>query len=208
MSITGTAHLACPACGRECDATLVQSIHADKDADAKRRLLAGDLNVLACECGKRTQLAANLVFHDPARSAYLRVVPGGDEAALAEAAAQFRAAGVTGMPRLVPSQNALVEKVKILDAGLEDWAIEIDKVLLLSTLGALDRVLLFDRVDGTALRWVLFDEHGRAPQAMASPIDAYERIAARAASRPAEGAYQIDRAWAIEAARALIAAGN
>jgi hypothetical protein len=186
----------------------VQSIHADKDADAKRRLLAGELNVLACECGKRTQLAANVVFHDPGKHAYVRVVPDASEAALTEAAAQFRAAGVSGIARLVPSLNALIEKVKILDAGLDDWAIEIDKVLLLSTLGDLDRVLLFDHIDGDVLRWVLFDEHGRAPQAMASPLDSYQRIAARSASRPPDGVYEIDRAWAVEAARALIAVAN
>jgi hypothetical protein len=186
----------------------VQSINAETDADAKRRLLAGDLNVLVCDCGKRTQLAANLVFHDPSKHAYVRVVPGGGEDAIAEAATQFRVSGVSGIVRLVPSQNALIEKVKILDAGLDDWAIEIDKVLLLSTLGDLDRVLLFDHIDGDVLRWVLFDEHGRAPQAMASPLDSYQRIASRSASRPAEGVYQIDRAWAVEAARALVAAAN
>ena len=201
MSVTGTVHVVCPACEREHDVTLVQSIHAEKDADAKRRLLAGELNVLACECGKRTQLAANVVFHDPAKRAYLRVVPGYGEESLAEAALQFGAAGVTGVARLVPTLNALVEKVKILDAGLEDWAIELAKVVLLATIGDLDRVLLFDRLEGTALRWVLFDEAGAAPQGMASPIAAYDHIIA---SRSAPTGYQIDRAWAVEAARSLL----
>jgi hypothetical protein len=125
-----------------------------------------------------------------------------------KAAAQFRGSGATGTQRLVPSLNALVEKVKILDAGLEDWAVEMVKVLLLSTLGDLDRVLLFDRLDGGELRWVLFDAAARLPKALASPRDGYDRIAARNASRPGPGDYQIDRAWAVDAVQAMIAAAN
>ena len=208
MSVTGTVHVACPGCGREHDVTLVQSINAVKDADAERTLLAGELNVLACGCGKRTQLAANVLFHDPARGVYVRVVPGGEPAAIEQAAAQFRAAGATGPQRIVPSLNALIEKVKILDAGLEDWAIEMTKVLLLSTVGDLERVLLFDHVEDATIHWVLFDAGGRAPRAMASPLSAYARVAGREASRPASSQYQIDRAWAVTAVQAMIAAAN
>jgi len=208
VSITGTVRVRCPACGREQDVKLVQSINAEKDAAVKKRLLAGELNVLECECGKRTQLAANVVYHDPAKDLFIRVVPGGDPAAIEKAAAQFRAAGATGVQRLVPSLNALIEKVKIFDAGLDDWAVEMTKVLLLSTLGDLDRILLFAIADETVLRWVRFDASGRSPEPVASPRDAYERVASREASRPAAGEYQIDRAWAVDAVRAMIAAAN
>jgi hypothetical protein len=208
MSITGTARVECPGCGRAHDAKLVQSINTATDADAKQRLISGELNVLACECGKRTQLAANLLFHDPDREFYARVVPGGDEQAFEEAAALFRAAGATGVQRVVPSLNALVEKVKIVDAGLEDWAVEMTKVLLLSTIGDLDRVLLFDRLDGDVLRWVLFEADGRSAREVASPREAYARIAGRDASRPAIVEVQIDRAWAVKAVQTMIAAAN
>jgi hypothetical protein len=208
VSITGTVRVRCPACAREQDVQLVQAVNAAKDVAVKKRLLAGELNVLECECGKRTPLAANVVFHDPAKDLFIRVVPGGDDKAMAEAAAQFRAAGVTGVQRLVPSLNALIEKVKIFDAGLEDWAIEMTKVLLLSTTGTLDVVLLFAIADEHVLRWVRFDAYGRSPEPVASPRDAYERIASREASRPAPDEYQIDRAWAVEAVRAMIAASN
>ncbi len=208
MSVTGNVDVTCPACGRTTAVRLVQSINAERDANDHRRLLAGELNVLACECGKRTQLAANVVFHDPRKDVYVRVVPGGDEAAMVAAAAQFRAAGATGTQRLVPSLNALVEKVKIFEADLADWAVEITKVLLLATVGDLDRVLLFDRAEAETLHWVLFAGDGGAPQTVASPRAAYERIAARAASRPATTEVRIDRAWAVEAARQLVAAQN
>lgn len=184
----------------------MQSINTRADPESKRRLLAGELNVLACDCGRRTQLAATLVFHDPEADYFCQVCPTGD-AAMAEAAIAFRAAGATGTQRVVPTQNALVEKVKILDAGLEDWAIEMTKLLLLAADGGdLDRVLLFQRVDEAAIHWLLFDDD--EPRPVASPVAAYARLADRLESRPAHGELQIDRAWAVIAVQQLIASGN
>lgn len=209
MGVTGIARVACPACGREHDAKLVQSINTRQDADAKQKLVAGELNLLVCDCGKRTQLAADLLYYDPDRDYYCRVITGG-AAAIAEADALFAAAGAIGTQRLVPSINALVEKVKLLDAGLEDWAIEMTKVLLLASLGdgELGRVMLFDRLDGDLLHWVLFDEHGRAPRPMASPRAQYDKLVVNNASRPAPSDRQIDRAWAVTAVSTMIAKSN
>ena len=204
MRIAGTAKVRCPACHREHEAELVQSINTRSDPESKRRLLAGELNVLACECSRRTLLAAKLVFHDPDADYFCQVVPAGD---VAEAAIAFRAAGATGTQRVVPTQNALVEKVKILDAGLEDWAIEMTKLLLLAAAGDdLDRVLLFQRVDEDAIHWLRFDDD--EPRQVASPVASYARIAARLESRPAHDELQIDRAWAVIAVQQLIASGN
>ncbi len=210
-AITGTVKVTCPACGLGHDVALVQSINTRTHPDAKARLLAGELNVLACDCGRRTQLAANVLFHDPDADYYAQVVPGGEDA-MAKAAELFRAAGATGVQRLVPSLNALIEKVKILDAGLEDWAVEMAKVLLLASTPDqdLDRVMLFARVDRDAalLHWVLFDTRGTSPEGVASPLAAYDRLAARTGSRPPPGELRIDRAWAVEAVRGMIEAGN
>lgn len=208
MGVRGVANVECPGCGRAQDVTLVQSINTRTNADAKAKLLAGELNVLACACGRRTQLAASMLFHDPDADYYARVVPGG-EAQIAEAANLFRASGATGRQRVVPTPNALVEKVKILDAGLEDWAIEMLKVILLATVGDLDRVFLFDRVDRTAglVHWVLFDEGARTARTLESPVAGYDRLIATA-KPPGAAEVQIDRAWAVGAAQALIAGAN
>ena len=209
MRIAGTAKVRCPACDREHEAELVQSINTREDPESKRRLLAGELNVLACDCGRgrnptTMQLAAKLVFYDPDADYFCQVVPAGD---VAEAALAFRAAGATGTLRVVPTQNALVEKVKILDAGLEDWAIEMTKLLLLAATGGdLDRVLLFQHVDEAAIHWLRFDDD--EPRQVASPVASYARLAARLESRPAHDELQIDRAWAVIAVQQLIASGN
>jgi hypothetical protein len=207
VSVVGRVAVTCPACGRESECELVQSINARTEPAQKAKLLAGELNVLACECGRRTQLAATLLFHDPDADFYCQVVPGSD-AEMAKAADLFRASGASGTLRLVPSPNALVEKVKIVDAKLEDWAIEMAKLLLLASLDAndLDRVMLFDRADDAAIHWILYD--GAQPEAAKSPRAAYERLAARTTSRPSARELRIDRAWALAAVQAMIASGN
>lgn len=207
MSVVGIVAVTCPGCGREHECELVQSINAKTEPARKATLLAGELNVLACECGRRTQLLATLLFHDPDADFFCQVVPGGD-AEMAKAADLFSAAGATGLQRLVPSPNALIEKVKIVDAKLEDWAVEMAKLLLLASVDPsdLDRVMLFDRVDDEAVHWVLYD--GAHPEPAKSPRAAYDRLAARASSRPGASELRIDRAWALDAVQRMIADGN
>ncbi len=207
MSVVGRVEVVCPGCGRTTECELVQSVNAVTQPAMKEKLLAGELNVLACECGRRTQLAATLLFHDPDASFYCQVVPGGDQE-MTKAAGLFRASGATGTLRLVPSPNALVEKVKIIDAKLEDWAIEMAKLLLLASVDAsdLDRVMLFDRADDEAIHWILYD--GVHPGPAKSPRAAYDRLATREASRPSASELRIDRAWALTAVQKMIADGN
>jgi hypothetical protein len=207
MAIVGVTRVPCPACDHVHECRLVQSINTRTDPSAKLQLLAGELNVLACACGRRTQLAATVLYHDPDAAYWCQVCPGG-ERAMAEGEAAFRVAGASGQQRLVPSLNALVEKVKLLDAGLEDWAIEMAKVLLLASREDrdLERVLLFDGVDGEAIRWVLFEPAGA--RVVSSPVGAYTKLAARTQGRPAARELRIDRAWAIDAVRTMIAGAN
>ncbi|MGE5184496.1 MAG: CpXC domain-containing protein, partial [Acidobacteriota bacterium] len=218
MIVRGTTRVRCPACGTETDCALVQTIHTRDNPDDKARLLAGELNVLACACGKRTPLGAHVLYSDPDRALFVQVCPGGEDAVAAGAAA-FAASGVTGTLRVVPSQNALVEKVKIADAGLADWAIEMMKVLVLSSaaspgsagarsdaqrrggsIGELDRVLLFDSADGELIHWILFDEDFQAER-VSSARAGYDRLAVRA---PPEGELRIDRAWAVAAVQRML----
>jgi hypothetical protein len=207
MVIKGTVAVTCPGCGVTSDCELVQSLNPRVNPADMDRLLAAELNVLPCSCGKRTQLAATILFHDPERDFYCQVAPGGD-VAMAEAEAAFAAAGASGIKRIVPSQNALVEKLRILDAGLEDWAVEMNKVLLLASIGELDRVLLFEGKDAELIHWILFDEEGRAPEHVSSPLASYEKLVARDHGAPNPQDLRIDRAWAVEAVHTMIKDAN
>ncbi len=245
MKISGTVSVACPVCGAVAQHELLQTVNANEQPEAVEQLLRGELNVAACACGKRTQLAANFVYTDPESQLVIHVCPDG-EAAMQRAEAAFAAsygaagqgeaaaaraaedslaasapragqgavqgAGQGAVQRVVPSMNALVEKVKISDADLQDWAVEMLKVLLLASLSIDDddRVLLFSHVDRDAgsIRWLLFDRFGEDPSSMSSPLAAYDRLLATAGAGAAAGYRRIDRAWAIEAVRSMIASGN
>jgi hypothetical protein len=183
MPIIGRVTMRCPACGAEQEAVLVQSINTRTDPAAKQRLLAGELNVHTCvTCGKRIPLAATLVFHDPDADYYAQVVP--DAGGVAKAIAAFAAAGTSGTQRVVRTQNELVEKLKILDAGLHDWAIELVKATLD------DGAVLFDRADAHELHWIVL---GRVVRGLATPRAQYDELATR--EPPSE--LVIDRAWAL-----------
>ena len=204
MTITGTVRVPCPHCKLEQEAKLVQSINARQDPELKARLLAGDLNMLDCAgCGRRTLLSATLLYHDPDRDYFCQACPGG-EPAMAAGAAAFQAIGAVGTRRLVPSQNALAEKVKLVEAGLDDRVIEVLKVILLAADNEdLNSILLFDRVDRDAgvIAWILLQPQ----RAVASPLAAYDKLALTL--KPADD-LRIDRAWALEAARAMMTNAN
>ena len=175
MTISGTVRVPCPHCKLEQETKLVQSINTRQSPELKARLLAGDLNMLDCACGKRTLLSATLLYHDPDREYFCQACPGGETAMTAGAAA-FQAIGAVGTQRLVPSHNALVEKVKILEAGLDDRVVEVLKVILLAADNEdLNAILLFDRVDRDAgiISWIVLQAH----RAVASPLAAYDKLA-------------------------------
>ncbi|CAN5420884.1 hypothetical protein BH11MYX1_BH11MYX1_00170 [soil metagenome] len=186
-SITGKVPVRCPACSAEHEAVVVQSINAHTDTAVKASLLAGELNVLACHCGKRTPLAATILYSDPDHEFYCQVVP--DPAGLSKAAASFRASGAQGTQRIVRTQNELIEKIKILEAGLADWTIELIKVGAPSPSGATG-MMLFDRADEAELHFVVVE---RVVRGLAIPRAAYDELAQR--QPPTE--LVIDRGWAL-----------
>jgi hypothetical protein len=208
MQVTGSIRARCPVCGAAQDCPLVQSLDARVHPDAKQRLLSGELNVLACECGARSTLEATVLYRDPDAEYTCQVVPGG-EAAMVQAVEVFRSSGIGGTQRLVPSLNALVEKVKLLDAGLDDRAIEMAKVLLLASRGdgELGRIMLFHAREDGVLRWILLDDAGEA-RLMASPLSSYARLAERVELQPQPTELRIDRAWAVDEVRAMIAGAS
>ncbi len=207
MSITGTVQVRCPGCGDPHDVTLIQSINARDQPALVEKLIAGDLNVLACTCGRRTLLEATLLFHDPAQAYFCQACPGGESAMIAGARAFDAVAPAVATRRLVPSRNALLEKVLILRAGFDDAVIEVLKVLLLASRGdELDRVLLFASVnrDSELVLWQLPDQQ----RTIASPIAGYTKLAASKPPAPEPTELRIDRVWAIEAARKLTESGS
>lgn len=186
---------------------MVRSVNSQTDPGQKAALLRGELNLLVCECGKRTPMAADLLFTDPVAGFFCQVCVG-DAEAITKAKLAFEESGVVGERRIVRSMNALMEKVKVQDAGLSDWAIEMVKVLLLTTLEnpTLDEVLLFDGVDrerGT-LSWVLFRAGQSKPQFLSSPLTSYANGLDQWRLVAPGNQLEIDRGWALAALRKVM----
>ena len=153
---------------------------------------------------QRTQLIAELLYVDPVANLYH---PGRADRGAGQGRVRVRRAGATGTQRLVPSINALVEKIKIADAGLEDWVVEMVKVLLLASMaepGPQPRAAVRP-LDGDVIHWVLLGDDARAMQ---SPMAAYERLAARTQARPKPNELRIDRVWGIAAVQQMMRGGN
>jgi hypothetical protein len=208
MSLIAATKVDCPGCGKSRPVNLVRNINAQVDPEQKQLLLKGELNVMVCECGKRTPLAADLLFHDPSSGFFCQVCVG-DSSAIARSKKAFLDSGVVGSGRrIVRSMNVLTEKVKLLDEGLEDWAIEMVKVLLLASMDTprIDEVLLFDSVDRTqgTLGWVLFATGEAAPRFLRSPLAPYERGVIRWKEVAPGDELEIDRAWAVAALRKVM----
>jgi hypothetical protein len=77
-------------------------------------------------------------------------------------------------------------------------------VLLLASIGTIDRVLLFDATDSGLIHWVMFDEDNRA-EPVSSPLAQYEKLTLRPM---ADNELRVDRAWALEAVKAMVVNAN
>ena len=204
MSVITKVTVTCPDCKAEHQLELARSLNTREQPELKAKLLAGTLNLLQCgACGRRAPLEGDFLFHDPDRQYFCQVVPGG-ELKMEKAARDFTHSGATGTLRLVPSMNALVEKVTLNDAGLDDWVVELAKVLLLSSLPEhdLNQVLLFDAVDREAklVRWVLPGAPRGTPPVLHSALDKLVESTGHWSSlSPGKGELRIDRLWAVTA---------
>ena len=80
MSLVANTQVACPGCGKSRSVALVRSVNSQTDPTQKAALLRGELNLLVCDCGKRTPMAADLLFTDPVAGFFCQVCVGDAEA--------------------------------------------------------------------------------------------------------------------------------
>ena len=126
----------------------VAAINTERDPELKERLLSGELFIRECpHCGTRTLAKFPLLYHDPAEKLMIWLSDGSadTEARMQAAVTGNDFEGYTG--RIVDTPGALIEKVKIFDAGLDDISLEMAKFVTRQELGK-DADLLFFGLDG------------------------------------------------------------
>jgi len=143
MSKISTETFECPKCNTKSEFERWHSLNADLSPDAKDKLLAGKLFSVTCpECKTVSQVVYPLLYHDMTRKALIQLVFSEEEAEgfkenttsvflnapgssddIKEKAADY-------IFRAVFSSNELMEKVHIIDSGLDDRIIEIMKLMI------------------------------------------------------------------------------
>ena len=129
MSVTREDSVICPGCGAPGTVVLHSSLDAAKEPALKERLLAGELSVFTCgKCGRKARIAHSLLYADTAQGLFLQLDP---EDTFDSAAALALLGTVTPrVSRVVRDGNALIEKVRLADHGLDDRVVEVMKLLL------------------------------------------------------------------------------
>jgi len=131
----------CPQCGRAQDVALYEALNVQAEPALRDRLLQNQINRVQCaDCAFSFRVDKPLLYHDPARDILVYWVPappGAEAAGARQFAAMLlsltqRQPPGTPLPpvHLVFSRVELVERIFLLEAGLEERMIEYVKHLI------------------------------------------------------------------------------
>lgn len=126
MSKSHTEKIRCPSCRKKQQATIWDSVNVTVDPELKPRLLARELTTFTCRyCGISADLESNCLYHDMDKGILVWLMYEGS--VTGELRAMFDQFGEHKIRRTVSSINDFIEKIGILDNGLDDFEIELFK---------------------------------------------------------------------------------
>lgn len=139
----------CSGCGASHSVNVYPLINVSVNPDLKTKVMDGSLFVWECpDCSRMNLARYTTLYHDPDQKLLILLSDGNpdNEQALVKA---FSEAGETDgyTARLVNETGALIEKVKIFEAGLDDRVIEMCKYVTCMEMGK-ELALKFFRLDG------------------------------------------------------------
>jgi|GEM_PF-499611 len=150
MSLFQTERLACPKCAHDNEVDVIYSINADRRDSLRTGILDGSFQRIVCEgCGEAFRLEPELSYLDVARKQWILACPASklelwpeleadaartfDHAYGPQAAPLAREVGAGLKVRAVFGWAALREKLLCAERGLDDVALELLKIAILST---------------------------------------------------------------------------
>lgn len=164
MSQQSSYPIRCPKCGHEQSVVLYDAINAKEEPELRAQLMQNRLNVVRCAgCGFEFRVDKNLIYCDPAHKLLVFWVPAA-EADYARGEEQFVSllSELSGLlpddlhapaVHLVFSRTELIERIFLIEAGLDERLIEYIKYTLYTRNAArLDpatKQLLFNATDST-----------------------------------------------------------
>jgi len=193
----------CRNCGYKRSIEEIHGINVAENPELKARVRDGSLFVWECPCcGQRNLARFQTLYHDPARKLMIWLLPDGAEPPAAVAEAVKALEGYT--LRQVSEPGALVEKVNIFEAGLDDAVMELCKYVTAMEMAqknpeAADAQFRFVRLEGADNDLVLAFPMGGSMQAVNIGFNVYEDaraiLARNPGAAPAEGFALVDREW-------------
>lgn len=162
MSVTQTYTIQCPKCGERQEVELFESINVAETPELRDRLMANELNAVTCSaCGFGFRVDKKLLYNDPERRLMVYWFPGHEKdyrenqqqftdmlRALNESLPDEFEAPVV---HLVFQRAELVERIFMLEAGLNERVIEYIKYMMYSKnmdrLNPAEKGLLFNAQD-------------------------------------------------------------
>ncbi len=183
MSQQSEYPIRCPKCGHEQGVALYDAISVKEEPALRAQLMENRLNAVTCAaCGFGFRVEKNLVYSDPDRKVLVFLVP---VAASDYARGEEQFVALLGdLSRLLPddvhapsvhlvfSRTELVERIFLLEAGLDERLIEYIKYTLYTRnanrLDPADKLLLLNATDSTPehLCFVVQDQATRKFEAM------------------------------------------
>lgn len=132
MSLVKKAPARCARCGHEHEITVYKSVNTAEEADMEARVLNGSLFMWTCpDCGSKNLVSYECLYHDPAKKRMLWLLPRNKDNSLEMESVARHAQLLGGYTlRICPDLGSLIEKILILNAGLNDVAVEICKYVI------------------------------------------------------------------------------
>ena len=140
----------CTKCGAQHKVSIYSSINVSSEPELKDRVKDGSLFTWECpHCGQVNLLRYQTLYHDPGRRLMILLADAGtplggsvrDMFAQDETLKAYTA-------RLVTTPGELIEKIKIMDAGLDDMVIELCKHITKMEMGKDISGMKFLRMEG------------------------------------------------------------
>jgi hypothetical protein len=128
LSRPAEAVVACPECHHRQTLRTWDSIDGPEDPELKQELLTGTLHAFTCgKCGHAAAIARTLLYRDRAKGVMIHWIVQPDPVTTSGMQVRYEDSPVC---RLVRSRDDLLEKIRILDDGLDDRVVELAKYIL------------------------------------------------------------------------------
>ena len=129
MSIINEALAPCSKCGQQHKVTVYRSINISENPQLKDKVKDGSLFLWECpHCGQVNLAKYETLYHDPAAKLMVWLIPSGEISETQMQAITMHTKAMGGYTlRRVNDMGSLMEKVLIMDAGLDDVVLEMCK---------------------------------------------------------------------------------